>query len=362
VSRARKIDLNGVENAQDFNPSTLGDEERMDAVPMDLVPAEPPELTLELKIIKETIGIIETNAKELLVQAKEKCEEYKDLSRFIGHEDYAKKERASLNNAEKKAAEIEKDVTKKWNVPLEEFKNTMKEIRAAFKGASASLDTGIKESEQKENDKKTLEIRLYFNSKKFDLVPFETLWNPRWLLKLSKMPDIQKELDEKIEKVYKDLNVIERIAGYEAAGKAFYLNTLDINKALEEVDRLKDAAEKLAREKVDREERERQAQVQKNVDEARQEEQAAPREEQIQNLAAEALDLPEPVIRPGPKILQYVLQFEGTREELEDLKKHISNRRIAYKKVLIFPTDDDADMYMRQHCIAGIIHAAIILG
>ncbi|GHU58828.1 hypothetical protein FACS189444_3140 [Spirochaetia bacterium] len=341
------------------NKITITESGPVDAVPMDLVPAEQ---TLELKIIEEQVGFITTNAKDLLVLAKAKCAEYADLSRFDGDPDYAKKERAALNNAEKKAAEMAKEVTARWNAPLEEFTSTMKEVRAAFKETSQRLDVGIKEAEQKENERKTQAIQLYFDSKKFDLVPFERLFNQRWLLKLSKMPDIMKELDEKIEKIYKDLKIIDRIAGYEAAGKAFYLNTLDIDKALEEVDRLKEAAEKVAREKVEREEREVAAKVLENQQALRNEVRQEAKDEKIQDLAAEALEVaeaPEPEEK-GPGLLCTSLRFKIKPDTYRDLRTWLSSRGVPYKTVSLFKTDEDAAVFMKREAIAGEVYAAVI--
>jgi hypothetical protein len=344
---------------------TITESGPVDEVPMDLVPAAAPELVLELKIIEERVGFITTNAKELLVQAKEKCEEYKDVARFIGNEDIAKKERAALNNAEKKAAELAKEVTTRWNAPLEEFASIMKEVRAAFKGASAALDTGIKEAERKENEQKTLAIRLYFDTKKFDLVPLETLFNPRWLLKGSKMPDIMKELDEKIEKIYGDIKILERIPDYGTPGKAFYLKTLDINLALAEVDSLKAAAEKIAREKVEREEREAAAQVlanQKALQKEDREQWEAVKEEKMQDLAMEALEIaeaPEPE-QKAPEFITESIRFKITPSAYRDLRQWLSSRGIPYKKVSLFDDDDNAALFMRREGIAGRTYTAVI--
>jgi hypothetical protein len=341
---------------------TITESGPVDAVPMDLVPAAPPEIVLELKIIEEKVGFITTNAKELLVLAKEKCEEYKDVSRFIGNEDIAKKERAALNNAEKKAAELAKDITGRWNAPLEEFASTMKDVRAAFKGASVALDACVKEAEQKENEQKTLAIRLYFDTKKFDLVPFERLFNQRWLLKGSKMPDIMKELDEKIAKIYGDIQILERIPDYGTPGKAFYLKTLDINLALAEVDSLKAAAEKIAREKVEREEREAAAQVVQNQKALQKEEREAVKEEAVQDLAMEALGIaeaPEPE-KKGDDFLVASLRVKIKPATYRDLRQWLSSRGVPYKTVSLFDDDDNAALFMKREGIAGRTYIAVI--
>ncbi|GHV78574.1 hypothetical protein AGMMS49944_03650 [Spirochaetia bacterium] len=326
-----------------------------------LVPVENG-MDLEIKIIKETIGIIETNALEVLANAKKKCEEYKDVTRFIGNEAIAKKEKASLNKAEKKAAEIAGAIRKKWLAPLELFEETMKAVRAEFKNASAGLDVVVKKAEEKENEDKALAIRLYFNTKNFDLVPFEQLFNDRWLLKGSKMKDIEKELDEKIDKIYSEIQVLERIPDHGTAAKAFYLEHLDIGRALTEVDRLKAAAEKIAREKVEREEREAAAKVLENQKDLRNEERQEAKDEQIKDLAAEALgaaEAPEPE-RKGPDLLCTSLRFKIKPDTYRDLRAWLSSRGVPYKTVSLFKTDEDAAVFMEREAIAGEIYAAVI--
>jgi hypothetical protein len=345
---------------------TITESGPVEAQSMDLVPADvsPP---LELKIIKEQVGFITTNAKDLLVMAKEKCAEYADLSRFEGDPDYAKKERAALNNAEKKVAEMAKEVTTRWNAPLEEFAATMKDVRAAFKGASQALDVGIKDAEKKEADKKTADIRAYFDTKKFDLVPFEKLWNDRWLLKLSKMKDIEKELDEKIEKIYSEIQILERIPDYGTPAKAFYLKTLDMAAALTEVDILKAAAEKIAREKVEREERELLAQVEenkRNLVKESWEEFKNDKEDEITGLAAEALGIaeaPEPEKPTAPEILTTALSFKGTKNQLKALRAFMSMNKIAYKKIAFFGSNEEAYGYIEDRNVKhGEVFTAVI--
>jgi hypothetical protein len=171
-----------------------------------------------------------------------------------------------------------------------------------------------------------------------------------------------KELDEKIEKIYRDIKILERIQDYGTPGKAFYLKTLDIDLALAEVDSLKAAAEKIAREKVEREEREAAAKVLENQKDLRNEVRREEKEEQIQNLAAEALEIaeaPEPE-RKGPELFAASLRFKITSNQFRDLRTWLSSRGIPYKDVSLFKTIDDADLYMRREGIAGDIYAAVL--
>jgi hypothetical protein len=288
---------------------------------------------LELKIIEATIGKIITNAAEVLNAARQKCEEYADVEKFVGHEDLAKKERALLNKAVKQVDVEAKRIKDAWMSPLDQFDATMKEVKEVLKTASGDLDSVVKNAEGIEKEKKRQEIQAYFGGKDFDLVPLDMFFDDRWLNKGYKMPDIKKEIDGQIEGVYSNIKILESIADHGMAAKAFYLETLDMGTAMSRVQSLKDNAERLAREKANREEREVQEQVARNIDQERKEERAAVRESEIKNLANEALDIKEPTAPDGPEIMEFTLRFRGPKEKLFEMKKWMTTNGIAYEKI-----------------------------
>jgi hypothetical protein len=319
-------------------------------------------LSLELKIFKQVLGEISTNADQVLAAAKKKSAEYHDIQRFKGHEDLAKKERADVNRAIKSIDEGKKRLKEWWMKPLDDTFSKIDLAKATLKTASVDLDQCVKTVEWEEAQEKKADIQAYFDSKKFDLVPMDRIFNERWLNKGFKMADVKKEVDEKIDRIHKNLKVIERIAGYEAAGKAFYLKTLDIDAALAEVDVLKANAEKIAREKVEREDREAAAKVLENQRDLRNEERREEKDEQIQDLAAEALGIaeaPEPE-RKGPEMLTVSLRFKIKPDTYHDLRTWLSSRGVPYKTVSLFKTDGDAAVFMKREVIAGDIYAAVI--
>ncbi|MDR2049694.1 MAG: DUF1351 domain-containing protein [Treponema sp.] len=200
---------------------------------------------LELKIIDAAVGKITTNAAQVLEAAREKCSEYRDIERFIGKEDAAKKERAQLNKAMKRADEAAKYIKETWMAPLNEFEATMKLVKAEFKAASGGLDELVRNVENREKDGKRLEIQKYFDAKNFDLVPLDRVFNDRWLNKTFKMPDIRKEIDSVIADIHANIKMLERIPDYGITAKTLYLDTLDMSAALKQVDTMKANAERL---------------------------------------------------------------------------------------------------------------------
>jgi hypothetical protein len=288
---------------------------------------------LELKIINAVVGNITTNAVQVLEAVKSKCAEYKDIEKYIGREDVAKKERAQLNKAMDRANDMARRIKTMWMAPLDEFDNTMKLVKAEYKTASTGLDELVKLVENKEKDKKRQDIQVYFDGKDFDLVPLDMFFDTRWLNKGYKLTDIKKEIDAKIAEIYGNIKVLENIADHGAIAKAFYLETLDMGAAMVKVQTLKDNAERLAREQAEREQREHQAQINQNFQEQRQEQRQAQIEKQVSDLASQALDLPQESARAAPKLYTATLRFTGTREKLEALKSWMSQNGISYEKI-----------------------------
>jgi hypothetical protein len=291
---------------------------------------------LELKIIDAVVGKITTNASQVLEAVKEKCAEYKDIEKFIGKEDVAKKERAQLNKAMKRADDTAKHIKDMWIAPLNEFDATMKLVKAEFKTASGGLDELVKNVENREKDEKRLEIQHYFDTKNFDLVPLDRIFNDRWLNKTFKMPDIRKEIDSAVSSIYANIKILERIPEHGATAKALYLDTLDMAAALQQVENMKINAERLAKEQVEREERERQEQIEQNRNALEKEKrESVPPSERMSELVNQALDIPMPEIETPqkPEIIEFTLRFRGTKEKLFALKAWMNENGVAWEKI-----------------------------
>jgi hypothetical protein len=283
-------------------------------------------------------------------------------SDFEPIEEEAKKDRASLNKAEKNIAEKFASLKAAYEKPLETVELNIKEIRNAIKKASGQVDVKVKSYEETQKAKKYEDIRAYFDSKKFDLVSLDRIFDDKWLNKGTKMKDIRDQLDEKIAGIYRDIEVLERIPEYGQTAKALYLETLDMGTALRRVDILKENAERLAREEAAREERKNLEQVAHNAVGERQEERAAVKEEKILDLVDQALNLSTGTIAAQkPKIGRYTLQFEGTEQQLLQLREYMTSIGIPYKKAMVFESGDEAALFMRKQNIAGHIHSLVFV-
>jgi hypothetical protein len=120
--------------------------------------------------------------------------------------------------------------------------------------------------------------------------------------------------------------------------KAVYLETLDMAGALRQVESMKANAERLAREQAERSAREHREAVEANVKEQRADARRENREAEASALAAELaaeVAIPEPVVQaaPVPALYETTLWVRGSKGALEDLKRYMSSRGIAYDVV-----------------------------
>jgi hypothetical protein len=106
--------------------------------------------------------------------------------------------------------------------------------------------------------------------------------------------------------------------------------------AMRQVDRMKENAERLAREKAERQKRELEAQVERNRRELRKEERDERRDAEPSILAPEPVGFAEPELPETPKseeILEFCCRFRGTRENLKAMREWMSAHNIAYEKL-----------------------------
>jgi hypothetical protein len=250
-------------------------------------------------------------------------------------EDEAKKDRATLNKAEKNIADQYAGLKKAYEKPLENIELNIKSIRGAIKTASGIVDKAVKTYEEKQQGKKHAEIQVYFNGKNFDLVPLEKIFDNRWLNKTYKMADIKKEIDTAVSTIYSNIKTLESIAEHGVIAKACYLETLDMGTAMRQVETLQANAERIAREKIERDERERREQVVRNAAAERQEERVIEKREQMQSLIDEAMEI-EPSLpeETKPEIIEYTLRFKGTKEQLLRLREYMTANGITYERIV----------------------------
>jgi exonuclease VII small subunit len=278
------------------------------------------------------LGLIQTDAEKVLAYIEERVKDYA-LDKYKGDADAAKKDRAELNKADKRMQEMSKELSDQWNAPLQPTIDLLKRGRTLIKEASAAVDSLVKAKEAEEDEKKRNQITEYWNTRNFDLVPLERIFDPRWLNKgASLTKEVYPAIDAKINEIYESIKTIEDVGGEDVdVMKSEYFKTLDLGAAVRRGNELKADRERIEREKATRAQREQTAQLNEQNRELIKEEAETKKAEPVRSVAAAALGITPS--DPGLEIVTYVMEFTGTRNAMFQLREYMTKNGITYKKI-----------------------------
>ena len=158
----------------------------------------------------------------------------------------AKADSAKLNKL-KKAIDDERIARKKeYMKPFETFEDQAKELCTLIETASSGIKNQLDSFEQKRIGEKTERIKALYDdiisNYDFPFLTLEKIFNEKWLNKGATEKSIAKEIVDTCEKIIKDLEIIKRLP-YAFEAEAAYKETLDLNKALVEGERMEKIAE-----------------------------------------------------------------------------------------------------------------------
>lgn len=329
---------------------------------------------MEFRLINPTedgfLRVIKWNKEELEAAVKHKIAEYENVAYTVDNMKQAKADRAELNRLIKAIEERRKKVKKIINEPYDVFESELKEILALIQEPVSIIDRQVKAFEDRQKEEKKKSIQKSYDEVIGDLaeiLPFERVFDNRYLNQTYKLVTAQTEVREKVEKVRTDLEAIDSLESkYKLNAKDVYIKTLDLSEALAENKRLFDLEEKLEVEKRRKEEEERirlEAKEKKKteksqsaassyfksvnpVSENKQDMESDPKNKE--NVLPPAIDVPENggdvpvqtavdpfVDKPVTEEKKYRTRFYaiGTRDQLNKLKEYMENNGIRYGKV-----------------------------
>ena len=211
-------------------------------------------------------GKVYTNASDLLPAIQEGLKAYDYV---VDENNYkqAKTDRASLNNLVKvvsdKRKQVENDVFAQW---LQDKKDIMA-VEKTIKAASDKLGAGINEVDNAEKELKRNQIKELWTSMTNDKYPFDLVFEERYLNKSVKPKEIEENLNNKFLKAEEQLSFIEASLPEDELQAEqviqLFCKTLDLSKATERINEIKEAKAKL-QEKVNAQiEQSKQAQMER---------------------------------------------------------------------------------------------------
>ncbi len=212
---------------------------------------------MEFRLINPTEGgflrEIKWNKEELEEAVRQKISEYENVVYTEDNMKQAKADRAELNKLTKAIEDRRKKVKNIIMEPYTTFEKEIKEVLELIEEPVGIIGKQITAFEDQQKDEKKKSIQKSYDEvigNLAEVLPFEKVFDSRYLNQTYKLATAQTEVKTKVEKVRTDLETIDSLESkYKLNAKDVYIKTLDLSKALAENKRLSDLEEKLEAEK-----------------------------------------------------------------------------------------------------------------
>ena len=320
--------------------------------------------SMELRLINPTEGgflqKIQWNREELEEAVNAKIAAYENVVYSEENMKQAKEDRAELNKVAKAIDDCRKRVKNEVMKPYTDFENEIKLVLEKVKTTSNMIDSQIKSFEEQQKEEKKQKIRDTYDKEIGELqeiVPFEKIFDSKWLNVSCSLAKAQKEIKEKIQTISTDLETIDSIdSKYKLNAKDVYINTFNLSAALAENKRLVDLEEKL---EADKRRKEAEEAERKRLEEERQKAETEKKETEVMGRQEEISETEAPIPQPVQETIekqqnestdnavvdpfmekkQEVKRFKtrfvatGTREQLERLVQFMKDNNIEYGRI-----------------------------
>lgn len=219
---------------------------------------------MELIVYKPTedqfIKSIDFNFDQIKQELRLALEKYDGIVYTDDNIPLAKSDRAALNKFKDAIETKRKEIKKQCLKPYEDFEAKIKEITALIDKPILAIDGQVKAYEQTKKDEKKADILKFYKDhvgELADLLPFERIFNEKWMNATYSMKAATDEITEAIQKVSDGIEVITGLhSEFELQIKDVFLRTLDLSSALQEKARLE--AQKARLEEYERQKAEAQ--------------------------------------------------------------------------------------------------------
>ena len=288
---------------------------------------------MEFRLINPTedgfLRVIKRNKEELEAAVRHKIAAYQNVVYTEDNMKQAKADRAELNKLTKAIEERRKMVKKIINEPYDVFEAELKEILALIQEPVGIIDRQVKAFEDQQKEEKKKSIQKSYDEVIGDLaevLPFERVFDIRYLNQTYKLATAQAEVKAKVEKVRTDLETIDSLESkYKLNAKDVYIKTLDLSKALAENKRLSDLEEKLEAEK--RRKAEEEAERKRLAEERRkaEEERAKAEEEKRKALEAQKKAEQESASKQAENVAEQAKNVIESQESVTEPAQNVSN-------------------------------------
>lgn len=277
---------------------------------------------------------ISFNYEELKAELTEKVAFYETLVYTDDQVKDAKADRATLNKLKKTLNDERIRREKKYMQPFNEFKAQVNEIIEIIDKPIAVIDKQVKEFEDQKKAKKQKDIEELFAGMGFQsFVTLEKIWDPKWLNASTSMKSIEEQMRSRMYQIGDDVLTLHNLPEFGFEALEIYKQTLDVNKAIKEAQRMAE----IAKAKAEAEAKKKAAEEARKAEEERKAKEI--KEEQTVIVPAEpneqAVTPSESVQSADSTPERMVVRFEVllTTEDAYALKEFFKSRNIEFKAI-----------------------------
>lgn len=218
--------------------------------------------------------VIQFNFAELKEEITAKAELYKNMVYTEDTIKEAKADKATLNKFIKVLEDKRKDVKKQCLQPYEDFEKQIKELVAIVNEPVQLIDSQVKAYDEKRKAEKLDQIKaIWEESDHPEWLSCNMIFDNRWLNVTFSLKQVQDAITERLTQINTELTTLNSLTEFAFEAVEVYKNTLDVNRAIAEGQRLadiqkrkqEDAMRKAAAEAAEKEAAIRQAEIEPEV-------------------------------------------------------------------------------------------------
>lgn len=218
--------------------------------------------------------VIQFNFGELKEEITAKAELYKNMVYTEDTIKEAKADKATLNKFIKVLEDKRKDVKKQCLQPYEDFEKQIKELVAIVNEPVQLIDSQVKAYDEKRKAEKLEQIKaIWEESDHPEWLSCNMIFDNRWLNVTFSLKQVQDAITERLTQINTELTTLNSLTEFAFEAVEVYKNTLDVNRAIAEGQRLADiqkrkqeeAMRKAAAEAAEKEAEIRQAEIEPEV-------------------------------------------------------------------------------------------------
>lgn len=289
------------------------------------------ETDLQLVVSTKTLGSLTTNAEKIRDMVKAALPQYSIENYSSSDVAKAKEDKTKLNKAAKALNDERIKIEKEWMMPFGEFKDVVTETVGLIKNCVASIDTIIKEDEERTKNAKREQVERLAETCGVEVVgiKLEKIWNEKWLNKTTSLKSIEKEITDKVASIKNDLETLKTFAEDYDALVTYYKENLNLSETVAYANRLIEA-----RKAKDQQE----APVETPVEAPAVEEKVEEKPQQNSNKADTSLLDAEDAfaaamgmeIAPAPSVMELQYKVKVTQSQKDELEKYMAQLGISF--------------------------------